>query len=451
MLRLHHVVFYVEPADNLQLYVPESRRRRRKRGAGNAILFEHIYRDDGEIPPDAENYDDSDSKKRRRKRQTKDQEQYSHANILHKDKDVIHSFKFKAGLTDHTIFDARRDDTYICNLCIWLQPNFAQKFSLGGSVQHGAAEIIDLIKFLNWIFRSLDFDQDGLPENIGFVISNLYINDHIRVTTTEEPEEHPGKTAEDGSSSKYMFSTNTNSITTRSALALATKHLGPVCKSSCATLAFVYHNMAPAVSTTNLRGLCTSKNIAVISGFMLSYKIAKYDVFRGLFHAVGHLFGAHHDDVTNTRCIARLRERFLNPFLMHPIQQLNVGVRPGSFRMSPCTKDHVTQFLASNGVDCLKQNQNDTFCGNGFVENGEECDCGSLWQCHLQEECCGESDTVKGCSIIDSYKTECLTPRECPPWEADAKRSVLIVLEPKHPSLIERIESKQTDSISFVF
>ena len=149
-----------------------------------------------------------------------------------------------------------RSDTYLCELCIWIQPHFAHRFALGGSIQHGAAEIIDLIEFLNWIFRTQDFDQDGLPENIGFVIRSLYINDLIRVTKTGAHQPHPGRPAGADSGSpnpEYHFSENVQTVTPKSALALARKHFQTVFKSCCASLGFIYHNMAPSISATNLR------------------------------------------------------------------------------------------------------------------------------------------------------------------------------------------------------
>ncbi|CAG7832795.1 unnamed protein product [Allacma fusca] len=393
--RFHHVVFYIEPLHNIKIYDPNCKCSQKivNDPEGDvkpptALLFEYTPRLNRNLPPGAKDYDDTAARKKRKRRHEKE---YSEENIVHSDNDVIHIFKFKPAVITHDMFDTRRQETSICELCIWLQPNFAQKFALGGSVQHGAVEIIEIILFLNYIFRSTDFNQDGLPENIGFSIKRMLINDDIRVTTTGPEISHPGKPISEDSdtisedsktiSEDYLFSSNVNTVSTKSVLALATKNLAPIFDSCCASLAFIYHNMAPAMVATNLRGLCTDRNIAVVSGILQANKLTNYDLFRATFHALGHLFGAHHDDMTNARCHETTRYSFLNPFVMHPVDQLNVGMRPGSHRMSPCTKDQITQFLASSGAACLIS-RNETFCGNGLLEKGEKCDCGSLWQCH---------------------------------------------------------------------
>ena len=71
------------------------------------------------------------------------------------------------------------DETFICQLCIWIQPHFAEIFGLGGGIFHGVAEVIDVIKFANQLFRSMDFNQDGIPENIGFSIKQIWLTDDI--------------------------------------------------------------------------------------------------------------------------------------------------------------------------------------------------------------------------------------------------------------------------------
>ena len=39
-------------------------------------------------------------------------------------------------------------------------------------------------------------------------------------------------------------------------------------------------------------------------------------------------------------------------------------------------------------VDCFKK-VDSTFCGDGIVEEGEECDCGTVLQCIAARSCCG--------------------------------------------------------------
>ena len=91
----------------------------------------------------------------------------------------------------------------------------------------------------------------------------------------------------------------------------------------------------------------------------------KFDVYRGVMHALGHLFGANHDAEATVDCEDSQMDEFINPFILHPIQQTNVGARPNSFRFSSCAKDAITMFLSSNGAHCLKETSQG-FCGNGI-------------------------------------------------------------------------------------
>lgn len=103
-----------------------------------------------------------------------------------------------------------------------------------------------------------------------------------------------------------------------------------------------------------------------MSGTFFGHKVGIYDIQRALFHAFGHMLGATHDKTLRARCQDRKPAKFYNPFLMHPVQQANVGLRPNSYKLSFCSKLEVTGFLNSNNLQkCLITGENDNFCGNG--------------------------------------------------------------------------------------
>lgn len=63
--------------------------------------------------------------------------------------------------------------------------------------------------------------------------------------------------------------------------------------------------------------------------------------------------------------------------------------------LSPCTKNLVKSNLeAPHRVACLKK-VDSTFCGDGVVEEGEDCDCGTVLQCIASRSCCGPSSGSK--------------------------------------------------------
>lgn len=57
---------------------------------------------------------------------------------------------------------------------------------------------------------------------------------------------------------------------------------------------------------------------------MHSHKITKFDIYRGVMHVLGHLLGASNDVITRRRCVDNTLSNFFNPFLMNPVQMLNV-------------------------------------------------------------------------------------------------------------------------------
>ncbi|CAG7818745.1 unnamed protein product [Allacma fusca] len=278
--------------------------------------------------------------------------------------DVDERLDFSGGVSSSDIFDLRMDRSSICQLCIWIQPHFAEIFGLGGGLLHGIAEIVDIIKFTDWIFRAIDFNQDGLAENIGFTIKRILLKDSIKLTGTER------KRREFFPKEQFLFDDYYDNV----------------------------YDDESNETTFDPRGLCSGNNLGLISGYLHSHKLTKYDVFRGVMHALGHLFGAPHDSISEGDCQDFQMYNFLNPFLLHPIQQTNTGVRPNSFRYSPCAKDEITSFLSSNGPSCLKTAGSE-FCGNGVQDEGEDCDCGSPWQCHLSYPCCGEKDVFMGFNV----------------------------------------------------
>ena len=57
--------------------------------------------------------------------------------------------------------------------------------------------------------------------------------------------------------------------------------------------------------------------------------------------------------------------------------------------LSPCTKRSVRANLAAaHRISCLKKSDA-TFCGDGIVEENEDCDCGTVLQCIASRSCCG--------------------------------------------------------------
>ncbi|KAM5153138.1 disintegrin and metalloproteinase domain-containing protein 23 [Mantella aurantiaca] len=94
-----------------------------------------------------------------------------------------------------------------------------------------------------------------------------------------------------------------------------------------------------------------------------------------------------------------------------------------SRRFSKCSIAEFKEFLSRGGGSCLFNRPTKLFevteCGNGYVEPGEECDCGSRTTKHFTQDCIG--DCCKKCSLSNGAQcsdgpccnTSCLfLPRE---------------------------------------
>uniref|UniRef100_A0AAY4CY51 ADAM metallopeptidase domain 11 n=1 Tax=Denticeps clupeoides TaxID=299321 RepID=A0AAY4CY51_9TELE len=82
-------------------------------------------------------------------------------------------------------------------------------------------------------------------------------------------------------------------------------------------------------------------------------------------------------------------------------------------KFSRCSVDEYTQFLLQGGGSCLFNKPNKLLdppeCGNGFVETGEECDCGSQVECARSGGAC-----CKKCTLThDAMCSNGLCCREC--------------------------------------
>ncbi|KAI6657017.1 hypothetical protein LOD99_11242 [Oopsacas minuta] len=102
-----------------------------------------------------------------------------------------------------------------------------------------------------------------------------------------------------------------------------------------------------------------------------------------LSHEMGHNFGMNHDEGRACYdCPDENRGCVMNAFLRNP--------SPSDF--STCSVDDLHTALASGVGTCIYNPPprlfTDPICGNAFVEEGEECDCGSDTECPDIDPCC---------------------------------------------------------------
>lgn len=133
-------------------------------------------------------------------------------------------------------------------------------------------------------------------------------------------------------------------------------------------------------------------------------------------HEMGHNFGMQHDSVGN-QCPQ-------SGFIMGAV--LSTSTFPAVSEFSTCSHDYLGGWFSENTqrAKCLdnfpSQVYGDPVCGNGFVEEGEDCDCGSLVSCP-NDQCCNAATCKFVQGAVCSERDPCCTS-SCQVVSADAKK-----------------------------
>ncbi|KAI9218483.1 Metallo-peptidase family M12-domain-containing protein [Blastocladiella britannica] len=136
-------------------------------------------------------------------------------------------------------------------------------------------------------------------------------------------------------------------------------------------------------------------------------------------HELGHNFGASHDcqlttdcGATPAICCACSSTTTCNDcpqydtFIMNPYSQGSLQ------RFSPCSVAEVCSKMGTLGT-CLvepgaQRVLSKSICGNGMVEDGEQCDCGGVQGC-AGNACCNTDCTLKSGAVCDDQSDNCCT------------------------------------------
>ncbi|KAI9804784.1 MAG: hypothetical protein M1825_001152 [Sarcosagium campestre] len=173
--------------------------------------------------------------------------------------------------------------------------------------------------------------------------------------------------------------------------------------------------------------------------------VAKTDTeWQVIAHETGHTFGAVHDCVSETCSDGRT----VNAQLCCPLSEstcdageryiMNPSTVNGITEFSPCSIGNICSAMLRNGIktDCLTANKGvktitQQQCGNGIVEDGEDCDCGGEESCGNNKCCnpttckfkedavCDDSneDCCSGCKFAPSNQVCRASTSECDPAE----------------------------------
>ncbi|TRY69426.1 hypothetical protein TCAL_13190 [Tigriopus californicus] len=233
------------------------------------------------------------------------------------------------------------------------------------------------VQRVNSIYKEIDFDQDGKPDNISFMIKRIKV--HTRDSLKDPKYRFPGnygveKFLEIFSEENYDAFCLAYMFTYRDfeggTLGLAwtgdLKNAGGVCERN-----------------GHYRGSLKSLNTGIITLLNYGKHVPPAVSHVTLAHEMGHNFGSPHDPENNKVCVPGGED---GNYIM--FARATSGDKRNNRQFSPCSLKSVKNVLtikARGAAGCFTEPK-EALCGNGVVEEGEECDCG--WEEDCEEECC---------------------------------------------------------------
>ncbi|KAG1679187.1 Disintegrin and metalloproteinase domain-containing protein 10 [Nymphon striatum] len=246
-----------------------------------------------------------------------------------------------------------------------------------GSIEACIEQMTRHVQKVNNIYRVADFDQDGVQDNISFMIKRIKVH-----------------TLEALSDPKYRFPSNYG---VEKFLELFSEE---DYDSFCLAYMFTYRDfeggtlgLAWTGDLKNAGGVCEknghyrgslkSLNTGIVTLLNYGKHVPPAVSHVTLAHEIGHNFGSPHDPEDDRGCTPGGQD---GNYIM--FARATSGDKYNNQKFSPCSMRSISSVLstkARGNKGCFTEPQ-DSICGNEVVEKGEECDCG--WEEDCKEPCC---------------------------------------------------------------
>ncbi|KAK9687404.1 hypothetical protein QE152_g36297 [Popillia japonica] len=271
-----------------------------------------------------------------------------------------------------------------CLLSVALDNSFVKAIG-GGNMKLAVQKSLLHFDEVNSILRSADFDNDGIPDNvgvsIGFIASLDSPNPNVGGITLL-PVDQPVNPLE---VLQAFASLNIARYTCLNVLLLGHPFIEQYLGVSFTGTKNIFDRFKHV-------GICAGHSIFVpsLNALVITFRFGNGDVLPqplinvNLVHEIAHSFGSDHDS-----------KDCLKGYIMSP--RTAVPANLTNFQFSPCSKRDISTMLRKQG-DCLMDFVN-PFCGNEIVEADEECDCGSSYNCAIKDPCCYPRDSTQQCKV----------------------------------------------------